>query len=121
MAKKRVSKGLGDTVEKILHATGVDKLVHFIAGEDCGCEERKEKLNKIWKYKKIECLIESEHEFLTDFFKTFRNQVSPAEQGYLLKIYNRVFNDKQMATSCGDCWRDILKDLRLLHAEYKQD
>lgn len=52
MAKKRISKGLGDTVEKILHATGIDKVVHFIAGEDCGCEERKEKLNKLWKYKK---------------------------------------------------------------------
>ena len=40
------SKGLGDTIEKITKATGIDKLVKFIAGEDCGCDERQEILNK---------------------------------------------------------------------------
>ena len=33
------SEGVGDTVAKITKATGVDKLVKFIAGEDCGCDE----------------------------------------------------------------------------------
>ena len=37
------SKGLGDTIAKITEATGIDKLVKFVAGEDCGCDERKEK------------------------------------------------------------------------------
>jgi hypothetical protein len=40
------SKGLGDTVEKITTATGIKKAVKFLAGEDCGCDERKELLNK---------------------------------------------------------------------------
>ena len=35
------SSGLGDTVEKITEATGIKKAVKFIAGEDCGCNERK--------------------------------------------------------------------------------
>ena len=33
------SKGLGDTVAKITKATGIDKLVHKVVGEDCGCED----------------------------------------------------------------------------------
>ena len=45
------SKGLGDTVEKITKATGIDKVAKFILGEDCGCEERKQKLNKLFPYK----------------------------------------------------------------------
>ena len=39
--------GLGDIVETITEATGIKKVVEFIAGDDCGCKERKEKLNKI--------------------------------------------------------------------------
>ena len=44
---KNESKGLGDTVAKITKATGIDKLVKFVAGEDCGCDERKEKQNSL--------------------------------------------------------------------------
>ena len=43
------SKGLGDTVEKITKATGIKKATDWIfdkLGKDCGCDKRKEKLNK---------------------------------------------------------------------------
>ena len=39
------SKGLGDSIEKITVNTGIKKAVKFMLGEDCGCDERKEKLN----------------------------------------------------------------------------
>lgn len=42
------SKGLGDTIEKITTATGIKKVVDKISeatGKDCGCEERKARLN----------------------------------------------------------------------------
>ena len=45
------SKGLGDTIEKITTATGIKKVVHKIAGEDCGCNKRKNILNKVFPYK----------------------------------------------------------------------
>ena len=48
--KRSKSKGLGDTIAKVTKATGVDKLVHAIVGEDCGCDERREKLNKLFPY-----------------------------------------------------------------------
>jgi len=47
---KKKSEGLGDTIEKITEATGIKKVVKWLAGDDCGCEERKEKLNKLWRY-----------------------------------------------------------------------
>ena len=45
------SKGLGDTIEKIAEATGIKKIVKKIAGDDCGCNKRKEQLNKILPYR----------------------------------------------------------------------
>jgi len=45
------SKGLGDSIEKFTKATGIKKLVDNIPG-DCGCEKRKNKLNKAFPYKK---------------------------------------------------------------------
>ena len=45
------SKGLGDSIEKITIATGIKKVVHKIVGEDCGCNKRKNILNKVFPYK----------------------------------------------------------------------
>ena len=45
------SKGLGDTIEKITKATGIK----YVANEffdDCNCDDRKEKLNKLFPYRK---------------------------------------------------------------------
>lgn len=49
------SKGLGDTIEKITKATGIKKIVDTVSkatGKPCGCNKRKEKLNKAFSYKK---------------------------------------------------------------------
>jgi hypothetical protein len=36
---------LGTTLQKIFRYTGIEWIVKKIWGEDCGCEERKEKLD----------------------------------------------------------------------------
>tara|TARA_R110002050_G_scaffold259373_1_gene398778 strand:+ start:301 stop:498 length:198 start_codon:yes stop_codon:yes gene_type:complete len=47
------SKGLGDTIEKFTKATGIKKVVDKVTGKkDCGCNKRKEALNKAFPYKK---------------------------------------------------------------------
>jgi hypothetical protein len=50
------SKGLGDTIAKFTRATRIDilakKVSKFFGKEDCGCERRREKLNKVVPYKK---------------------------------------------------------------------
>lgn len=45
-------KGVGDTLERILKATTIDKIAKFALSDDCGCNERKEYLNKKLPYKK---------------------------------------------------------------------
>lgn len=46
------SKGLGDSIEKLIEFTGLDKLVKKDDGEECSpCQRRKTALNKIFPYK----------------------------------------------------------------------
>lgn len=112
------SQGLGDTVEKVLEATGIAKVAKWIMGEDCGCEERKQKLNELFPYKKPLCLQEDEYTYLTEFFSRGTNRIKPTEQQQLLRIYNRVFKERQEPTTCSSCWQNILNKLIKVHAEY---
>tara|TARA_R110000782_G_scaffold268377_1_gene364693 strand:+ start:52 stop:261 length:210 start_codon:yes stop_codon:yes gene_type:complete len=56
LMEKNKSKGLGDTVEKITKATGIKSIVDAVNKargiKDCGCNGRKEALNKKFPYKK---------------------------------------------------------------------
>ena len=46
---KNKSKGIGDDIAKFTKATGIDKLAKKVLGDDCGCEERKKKLNQCFQ------------------------------------------------------------------------
>jgi len=52
---KGKSKGFGDTIAKITHATGLNKVAEAVAKaaghEDCGCGRRQDKLNELFPYK----------------------------------------------------------------------
>lgn len=117
--KRAKAKGLGDTIAEITKATGIDKVVKWIAGEDCGCLERQERLNQLFPYK-TECLTESEFEILDDYFKRNTDLLTNIQQKQMLKIYNRVFNKNQQITSCSPCARKFIRELKDLHLEYKR-
>lgn len=119
-AEIEASKGLGDTVEKVLKATGVAKVVKFIAGEDCGCDKRKEYLNNMFPYYKPNCLTEAEYTYLDTFFKEHRNELRPTQQTALLPIYSRVFNVRQEPTSCASCWIDMINKLKKVYLTYEK-
>ena len=115
------SKGLGDTIEKITKATGIKAGVDYVfdkLGVDCGCEARKEKLNKLFPYTKPECLNAEEYETLKDIFKHINNRVGATEQSALLKIHNRVFNQKRQMSTCGSCVKELVDTMRKLFNEY---
>jgi hypothetical protein len=116
--KEDVAEGLGDTLEKVFKKTGIDKVAKWVLGEDCGCDKRKEKLNKIFPYRKINCLTEDEHGILETFFSRNTAEISPSDQHALLKVYNRVLNVRQEPTSCSSCWRDIVNQLKRIYKEY---
>jgi hypothetical protein len=49
------SRGLGDSIEKFTKATGIKSVVNKVSnaiGKDCGCDERRDSLNRIVPYKR---------------------------------------------------------------------
>jgi hypothetical protein len=50
------SKGLGDSIHKFTHKTGINKIVDkgakALGVDDCGCSERRDTLNRLMPYKK---------------------------------------------------------------------
>lgn len=117
------SKGLGDDIEKITEATGIKKAVKWLFGEDCGCDERKEKLNKLFpRNKKPLCLEEKEYTELSEFFGIFDgNKLEPKWQNPLARIHARVFQHKFVVPcSCSPKqWNSYIKDLRTVYDEYE--
>jgi hypothetical protein len=113
------SKGLGDTVEKITEATGVKKVVKALFGEDCGCDERKAKLNRIVQYKVHNCLEEDEYNYVKDYLDRKTIRVTMQEQKQLLTIYNRVFNQRKQMSNCPSCVRSTINQLKKLIESYE--
>ena len=57
--ENKKSRGLGDTIEKFTTTTGIKSFTQFLGRngivgkkKDCGCNKRKEALNKKFPYKK---------------------------------------------------------------------
>ena len=117
--KKIQAKGLGDTVESVLKATGIDKVAKFILGEDCKCDERKAKLNALFPYKKPLCLTESEYEWLKAWIETKTNQVTPSDQAQILVIYNRIFLQRNEPSNCSSCLKDMVDQLKQVMLTYE--
>ena len=118
MARPKKSKGLGDTIEKITEATGIKKVVEAVSeatGLNCGCEGRKELLNKLFPYKKPECLNDIDKEYLINFFSTSNNQLTPKQQNRIIDIYKNVFNQIIQPSNCGSCWRDRINELKKVY------
>ena len=117
-AVKKSAEGLGDTIETILEATGVAKIAKWVLGEDCKCEERKEKLNKMFPYNKPLCLTESEYEWLHNYYTEQKNTIDMKKQKEFLEIYNRVMQTKEVPTTCSDCYRDWHRRMHKIYNEY---
>jgi hypothetical protein len=52
----KTSKGLGDSIAKFTHATGIHSLAQMgakaVGKKDCGCGKRQAAMNKMFPYKK---------------------------------------------------------------------
>lgn len=123
MARGRKPKGLGDTIESITEATGIKTVVEMFTkatGIDCGCKERKEKLNNLIPYRRnVNCLNEDEYLFLKVLYETNLNQLTVKQQYKIIDIYLNVFSVKLEHSNCSSCWRDVLGDLRKVYNTYE--
>lgn len=115
MARNKKPKGLGDTVENIFEATGIATVAKAVLGEKCGCEERKEALNKLWTYKQVSCINETDLIWLQEFLPTKPNQLTIKMQEQLKAIYERVFNTPYRGSTCGSCWRDMINEIEKVY------
>ena len=115
------SQGLGDTVEKVLEVTGIAKVAKWLLGEDCGCDERKAKLNELFPYRKPLCLEENEYTYLDEWFSKNTDRVTPIEQIELFKIHSRVFQVRNELTSCPSCVLERVNDLKKVYNQYKEE
>ena len=128
--KKRVNvkqtTGLGDVVEKVTKATGIKKVVDAVSeklGVDCGCDERKERLNKTRFFAKYnpECVDEEEYKIFKDFLENTPYILTNEYQVKILEPYNRIFHLKQKPTGCGSCWEGIKNHIKTLIEAYDRE
>jgi len=123
MAKKK-AQGLGDTIEQITEATGIKAAVEMFSkatGLDCGCDERKAKLNNLFSYNRnINCLTESDYNTLTELIAPNKNSLTIEEQKLLSDIYFNVFNYRLQLSSCGSCWKGKVNELRKVYEQYEK-
>lgn len=114
--------GMGDTIEKITKATGIKKLVEFVAGEDCGCEERKEKLNALFRYKQPLCMVEDEYNWWTEFRKENTTMLSNEQANQVAKIWSRIFQAKKLYRPCS-CnpreWQKMINEITIVYNTYE--
>ena len=110
------SKGLGDSIEKALKATGIDKVAKAVLGEDCGCEERRDKLNKLFPYGKVRQFTEDELKIYEDTISKIQGSTIKGEQqAVLVKLYNKVFNENKKPSSCSSCVQQTLSKLKKVY------
>lgn len=93
--------GVGDVVEYALNETPLKtvtqavKKVLFKDGKDCGCDKRKQALNKLlpFSHKPARCLTEKEYQEYGEMKKSITLKTLSHEQKvYICKLFASVFN-----------------------------
>lgn len=117
---KKNSIGLGDAVEKVTKAAGIKKVVEFVKGEDCGCDKRKEKLNRLHRFTIHECPTEQEYNFMHEWFnrpQSERTKMTAEEQKTMNRILSRTMRRKLTFKNC--CISGRINDMENLYKAYQ--
>jgi len=116
-----IPKGLGDVVAQVTKATGIDKVVEFVAGDDCGCEERKNKWNKIPMFRRQvpNCIKEDDYNYLVQLFGRLKGSIDPCDYAKVVPIYNYIFKTNNKMTSCDACAAKVVNKLKKYLETYK--
>ena len=112
-----MSKGLGDTIDKFTTMTGIKKLVRRLFGDDCGCDERKEWLNKKFPYAKK--MTKDQKSIFEKTYEKIQKRgfhiVKAQEQEVLRQLYLEIFEVNKKPTSCGSCVKETLNHLQRVY------
>ena len=116
--KKNSSKGLGDKIKTFTDKTGLSKAVKLLFGDDCGCVERQEKLNKLFpNFKNIRSFTKDEKEIYEQVMPNIdrTSKITSQEKMILGKLYNAVIEASAKWSSCGSCNKKTLDNLRKIY------
>ena len=131
MAKKK-SKGLGDVIENITSSTGIKKVVEIFTpeGKDCGCDKRKDTLNRKYpNLKSANCFNKEQHDDWVKFkeFRTLTDVIKHDRVLYVCKLYSEIFNLPYWKPSCFACsgtaraMSNMIDKLDLIHNTYESN
>ena len=121
MGSKKKPKGLGDVIEKVTKATGIKSAVKTLIGEDCGCEERREKLNDLFPMYKNIAMDASQK-------RVWESLEAPLATGRLRgknsqlfrKLYDELFEKRHSWCGCGNESARRIQSVRKIY-EYSCD
>ena len=121
-------KGLGDLVQRITSVTGIDRAVKAIVGEDCGCDERQELLNRLIPFKTSIPKDETEsHAWALTFVIELQwrikaqKTINRDEFQIMWDIYRKYINPRKKNTDCKSCMRNSIEEMRrVLEAPIKE-
>ncbi|MEM1337276.1 MAG: hypothetical protein AAGF96_05975 [Bacteroidota bacterium] len=116
--------GLGDKIEAAIPET-LKKAVKAIAGEDCGCQKRKEWLNNLhfdYFNTKKSCMTEEQFKAWEEFKKAKHKKLDQDLQTFVLEMYNSVLsvNVKGCRSCSGAVWKGYIQRIDLVYESMKE-
>lgn len=115
--RKKKSEGLGDTIEKVTEATGIKAVVKAVVGDDCGCDERKQKLNEMFPYAKDAKMDDRQktiwESVIVPAWATGR--LKGTESNALMQLFEEMGIKKRRWRRCGGCAKRALEEMRTIY------
>ena len=100
--KSKRSRGIGDDLEKITKATGVEKVVKAIFGEDCGCDKRRDRLNKMFPHQEIKMMDADQKIFFEEIQKAYKRgqNLGKLYADKFYALFETLTGQKAQKTNC---------------------
>ena len=107
-------QGLGDKVAAVTKATGIEKIVKTFFGDDCGCDERRDRLNKMFPTRKVNMMNAEQRKFFEEEiitrYKKSQNLTRHVGDAFY-KLYEDLLNKKKSRTTCTSCNKNMYIEL----------
>lgn len=123
------SQGLGDNIENFLNKPLIKPITETVKkliwkdSEDCGCTERKHKLNKLFPSRQPLCMTEHEYEWWTHFKSVESTTLAPMEANKVAEIWSRIFQSKRIYKPCScnpKAWQNMINELTQVYETYEK-
>lgn len=111
--------GLGDVVEKVTKFTGIKQAVEAFK-PDCGCDERRKKLNAMFSFYNPMTKDQKEKwlSVQDDILEATRgNILSKTTIGVINELYEEVFHRRAKVTSCSMCMKNRVDKLAKVYEQ----